>query len=305
MSKSNWNINQIEDLKGKVIIITGATSGLGKEAAKQIALKNAEVIMAVRNTEKATQVKQEIESLYHSANVKIKHLDLASLASIQSFADDIKSTYKQLHILINNAGVMMSPYDTTEDGFEKQMGTNHLGPFALTGQLLPLLMATPMSRIVNTSSIAHRQGNIDFSDINWEKRKYKTSRAYGDSKLANLYFTFDLARKLEHAGNNPIVTAAHPGWTRTELQRHSGLFQFLNNFFSQKVEQGVLPTLRAAFDQEAQTGDYFGPSGFAEMQGSPVKVKANDLSKDLAKAKNLWQLSEKLTQVRYFEASLG
>jgi NAD(P)-dependent dehydrogenase (short-subunit alcohol dehydrogenase family) len=193
----------------------------------------------------------------------------------------------------------MCPYDKTQDGMEIQMGTNHMGHFALTGHLLPLLKSTPDSRIVVTSSAAHNIGNIDFSDINWEKRKYKTARAYGDSKLANLYFAYELSRKLNQDGQNPSVVSAHPGWTSTELQRHIGFFKIMNNFFAQDSDMGILPSLRAAIDKDVQTGDYFGPSGFYEMQGYPVKVKSNKRSHDQNAARKLWELSEEMTDVKY------
>ncbi len=299
MAKSNWNADNISDQSGKVIVITGATSGLGKEAAKQMAGKKATVVMAVRNVEKAEHVKQEILNKYPQSDIKVKHLDLGSLSSIEKFSKEIIGELDRLDILINNAGVMMCPYSSTEDGFEIQMGTNHLGTFALTGHLMPLLKRTKDSRVVVTSSIAHKQGNIDFSDLNWEKRKYKTSKAYGDSKLANLYFTYELAEKLKEDPDAPTVTAAHPGWTRTDLQRHSGVFQFLNNFFSQNVEKGTLPTLRAATDPEANSRDYFGPSGFSEMQGNPIKVESNARSHDTESARKLWELSEELTGVHF------
>jgi NAD(P)-dependent dehydrogenase (short-subunit alcohol dehydrogenase family) len=299
MAKSKWKISNIPDQAGRIIIITGATSGLGKEASIQLALKNASVVLAVRNLQKAEHVKGEILSLKPESDIRVRHLDLGSLNSIQKFAAEITSETDHLDVLIHNAGIMMCPFSTTEDGFEIQMGTNHLGPFALTGYLLPLLKKTPNSRVVVTSSVAHRQGNIDFSDLNWETRKYKTSKAYGDSKLANLYFTFELAHKLKDEKSAPLITAAHPGWTRTDLQRHSGLFRFLNNFFSQKVEVGVLPTLRAAVDPEAESGDYFGPSGFAEMHGSPVKVASSEKSRDKNSAEKLWARSEKLTGIEY------
>jgi NAD(P)-dependent dehydrogenase (short-subunit alcohol dehydrogenase family) len=226
-------------------------------------------------------------------------LDLASLKSIKSFADDFKAKYSKFDLLINNGGVMMPPYSKTEDGFELQFGTNHLGHFALTAQLMNLLKNTENSRVVNVSSGAHNYGNINFDDLTWEKRKYKPMSAYGDSKIANLYFTYELQNRLSKDGSNPMVTAAHPGWTATELQRHSGLFEFLNNFFAMKIEQGTLPTLRAAFDGNAQSGDYFGPDGFREMRGYPVKVESNKLSHDKEIAKKLWNVSEELTGVNF------
>jgi len=299
MKHSNWTINNIPNQKGKTIIITGATSGLGKEGTKVLAQKNANVIMAVRNTQKGEGVKKEILQEYPEASISVKELDLSSLISIKQFAENMKDELDTLDILINNAGVMMCPYSTTKDGFEIQMGTNHLGPFALTGQLMPLLKKSPNSRVVSTSSMGHRQGNIDFSDLNWENRKYKTMNAYGDSKLANLYFTYELAEKLKNDKNALVVSVAHPGWTRTELQRHSGMFRFLNNFFSQSVKDGVLPTLRAATDPNVESGDYYGPSRFREMHGSPIKVESNKLSHDNVAAKKLWDLSEQLTKIKY------
>ena len=164
---------------------------------------------------------------------------------------------------------------------------------------MPLLKKTKGSRIVAVSSGAHSMGNIDFSDLNWEKKNYNTQRAYGDSKLANLYFTYELARKLKNDGNNPRVTAAHPGWTATDLQRHSGLMRFLNVFLAQSVEMGALPTLRAAFDEEAGQGDFFGPDGMFHMRGYPVAQDSSELSHDQEIAKRLWEFSEGLTNVRF------
>ncbi len=192
----------------------------------------------------------------------------------------------------------MCPYAKTADGLEIQMGTNHFGHFALTGQLMPLLKQTKDSRVVAVSSLGHRNGNIDFSDVNWESREYKTMQAYSDSKIANLYFVYELARRYQ-TGSGPAATAAHPGWTRTDLQRHSGLFRFLNPVFSQGPDQGALPTLRAAIDPTAVSGDYFGPSRFFEMHGAPIKVNSTDRAQDQEAAQRLWKLSEELTGVRF------
>ena len=299
MSNSTWNTSDIPDQKGRVVIITGTTSGLGKAAATVFAGKNATVIMAVRNIEKAGKVANEIQGKYPGSDLKILELDLTSLVSIKSFSDAVKKTYDHLDLLINNAGIMMCPYSKTSDGFEIQMGTNHLGHFALTGHLFPLLKKTRDSRIVATSSLMHKIGNIDFSDINWEKRNYNTRKAYGDSKLANLLFVYELGRKLKDENRAPKVTAAHPGWTRTELQRYSGSFEFLNRFFAQDPDMGVLPTLRAAIDPEGETGDFYGPSGFMEAKGYPVKVKSNRRSHDIHSAGKLWDLSQELTGITY------
>ncbi|MDJ0748221.1 MAG: oxidoreductase [Woeseiaceae bacterium] len=299
MTKSTWNTYDISDQKGRRVVITGATSGIGKEAARILAGKHASVIIGARNLEKAAGVIEEIRNEFSDADVTARELDLSSLESVNAFADSIVADFDQLDVLINNAGIMMCPYSKTADGFEIQMGTNHLGHFALTGRLLPLLKATEGSRLVVVSSMAHKMGRIEFSDFDWESRKYDTSRAYGDSKLANLYFTYELARKLENYGKDPVVTAAHPGWTETDLQRHSGLMGFLNHIFAQGVDMGALPTLRAGFDPDAKSGDYFGPSRFFEMHGNPEKVESNDLSHDAEAAHALWAKSEELTGVSY------
>jgi NAD(P)-dependent dehydrogenase (short-subunit alcohol dehydrogenase family) len=255
--------------------------------------------MAVRNVKKREDVASEIRREIQNAYLSVRDLDLSSLESIKNFAEGIIKDFEHLDILINNAGIMMCPYSKTADGFEIQMRTNHFGHFALTGHLMPLLNKTKGSRIVATSSIGHRTGRIDFSDINWERRKYNSSRAYGDSKLANLYFTYELANRIGKYTDAPKVTAAHPGWTRTELQRHAGGIRFLNSFFSQGPDMGVLPTLRAAIDPEARSGAYFGPARFFEMQGYPVKVKSSGRSHDKEAARQLWEISKKITGVRF------
>ncbi len=295
----NWTTDTISDLKEKVVIVTGSSSGIGYEAARVLANKNAEVIIAVRNKDKGDKAVQKIKDQNSNANVRLMLLDLADLKSVEKFTVEFKQNFSKLDLLINNAGVMMPPYGKTKDGFELQFGTNHLGHFALTGSLIEVIKNTPGSRIVNVSSGAHNWGNINFDDLGWENRKYKASRAYGDSKIANLYFTYELQNLLSKNGSNPIVTAAHPGWTATELQRHIGLASFLNNFFAMPIEQGALPSLRAATDENAQSGDYFGPDGFREMKGYPVKVGSNKLSHDKGIAYKLWEVSVDLTGIKY------
>lgn len=299
MSNLKWDSENIPDQAAKVVIITGASSGLGKEAAKVLSGKNATIIMAVRNTQKAADVVQEIKKTFPNAEIEIRQLDLNSLDSVKSFADGFKASYQRLDILINNAGVMACPFSTTADGFEIQMGVNHFGHFALTGHLMPLLKKTTDSRIVVTSSVAHKTGDINFEDINWASREYKTGQAYSDSKLANLYFAYELARKLEGDPTAPLISISHPGWTKTELDRHSGIIQFLGNIVAQTVEMGTLPTLRAAIDENAKSGDYYGPRRLFEMRGYPIVVKSNKLSHDQAKAKQLWDMSEELTGIRF------
>ncbi|MFT7120862.1 MAG: NAD(P)-dependent dehydrogenase (short-subunit alcohol dehydrogenase family) [Neolewinella sp.] len=299
MKKSKWSSQDIPSQQGRIILITGATSGLGKEAAKVLASKGATVVMAVRNTQKGEAVAKQISADFPNAKVDIRALDLGSLASVKSFAKVILSEYDKIDVLINNAGVMMCPYSKTEDGFEIQMGVNHLGHFALTGLLMPLLMRTKGSRVVATSSIAHKSGYINFDDINWEARKYKTTKAYSDSKLANLYFMYELASKFKGDENAPTITTSHPGWTKTELDRHSGLASFIGNIVAQTVEMGTLPTLRAATDLDAKSGDYFGPAGVMEMRGHPVLVPSTELARNTENAKKLWNMSEQLTGVNY------
>ena len=299
MENKKWGIQNIHEQVDKTIIITGATSGLGKEATRVLAMKNASVIMAVRNTQKAEIVASEIRKENANVKIDIKSLDLSSLDSISSCAKGVLEDYKNLDILINNAGIMMCPYSKTKNGFETQMGTNHLGPFALTGLLMPLLMSTKNARIVSTSSVAHIQGDIDFTDINWEKRKYNTNKAYSDSKLANLYFSYELKRRLENVENPPLVVTAHPGGTKTDLARHSGIFNVFMNLLFLPVEKGVLSTLRAATDVNAKSGDYYGPGGFMQVRGFPELVQSSKISYNLANAKHLWALSEQLTGVQY------
>jgi len=299
MAKSIWNANNIPNLKGKVIIITGSTSGIGKAGAKILAEKDATLVMAVRNVKKGEAVAEEIKQNYQNAKVDVIKMDLTSLESVKSFADGFINNYDRLDVLINNAGIMMCPYSQTKDNFEIQMGTNHLGHFALTGHLMPLLKQTEGSRVVATSSMAHKMGNIDFSDLNWESRKYKPSKAYSDSKLGNIYFMNYLAEKSKSETNFPVVTAAHPGWTGTDLQRHSGMMRFMNIFFAQSPEMGILPSLRAAFDQDAKPGDYFGPRKMMEMRGYPVKVKTSKLAQVNVNVAKLWEMSEEMTGIKY------
>jgi NAD(P)-dependent dehydrogenase (short-subunit alcohol dehydrogenase family) len=217
---------------------------------------------------------------------------------VEAFANSFRSSHERLDLLINNAGVMVPPFGTTEDGFELQFGCNHLGHFALTGRLLDRLESTAGARVVNVSSMAHRQGSMDFDNLNAEKG-YAKWPAYGQSKLANLLFTFELQRRLEASGSSVIATAAHPGWTGTDLQRHSGFISLMNRFFAQTPPMGALPTLRAAVDPEAAGGDYFGPKGFYEMRGYPVKVGTTDAARSEADAARLWAVSEELTRVSF------
>ena len=299
MSQQKWDSHDVPDQKGRVAIVTGSSSGIGYETARVLAAKNATVITAVRNLEKGRSALEKMKDAHPDVEVRIMELDLASLSSVRLFAEKFKKEFSQLDLLINNAGVMMPPYSKTADGFELQFGTNHLGHFALTGLLLDLILKTENSRIITVSSGSHRAGKLDFDDLNWEKRKYKKFKTYGDSKIANLYFTYVLQEKLERARSKTIAVASHPGWTGTDLQRHVGLLSFLNRFFSQGIDMGALPTLYAASAPDVKGSDYYGPSGWKEMKGYPKKVDSNELSHDKDIAKKLWDVSEELTKVKY------
>lgn len=300
MKNERWNAENILNQKGRIAIVTGSSSGIGYETARVLANKQASVILAVRNLDKGNKALAKIRQQNPDADVKVMELDLANLASVKTFSENFKQTYSHLDLLINNAGVMIPPYTKTTDGFELQFGTNHLGHFALTGQLLSLLLSTKGSRVVNVSSGAHAMGNIDFDDLSWEKRSYAPWKAYGDSKLANIYFTYELDRQLKAHNLDPIATASHPGWTATELQRTAGgVVQYLNGFFAQDITMGALPTLQAAIEPSLKGGEYFGPDGFMEMRGYPVQVKSNELSQDQAIAKKLWEVSTELTGVKF------
>lgn len=298
MSKRNWKEEQVPDQSGRVVIVTGANSGIGFETARVLAAKGATVVMACRNLDKANPQADAIREQHPGANVEVMHLDLDDLESVRSFAEAFKAKHDRLDLLINNAGIMIPPFGKTTQGFETQFGVNHLGHFALTGALLDRILETQGSRIVNVSSMAHYFGKIDFADLSSENG-YNAQAAYGQSKLANLLFTYELQRRLDRAGKEALVVAAHPGWTETNLQKHSSAVMFLNRFFAQDALMGALPTLYAATESDVHGAEYYGPSGFLEMNGTPKKVKSNKRSRDENTAERLWNVSEDLTGVRY------
>ena len=300
MSKNNhWSTDNIPDLTGRTAVVTGANSGLGLETSRVLVGKGAEVILACRNLEKGATAVAQIKAQHAQAQIALLQLDLADLASVRGFAETFTAQYDQLHLLINNAGVMApSKRYVTADGFEMQFGTNHLGHFALTGPLLPTLMQTPNARIVSLSSVAHRLGKMNFDDLNAEKSYNKWS-AYGQSKLANLLFTYELQRHLQQANADVIAVAAHPGYTATNLQKTSRTFSWLNPIVAQDISIGVLPPLYAATVPDIQGGDFIGPDGFQEMRGYPHKTRSSDRSYNQADAAKLWQVSEQLTGINY------
>ena len=305
-NNNHWTIENVPDLNGKVIIVTGANCGIGFETAKEFARKCAHTILACRNLEKGAAALAEIKNEIPTASAEVFHLDLSSLDSVHQFAADFKAKYNRLDVLVNNAGVMYVPYGKTKDGFERHFGTNHLGHFALTGLLIELLLKTPDARVVTVSSVGHRSGEMDFEDLMFEGgRGYRGQRVYGRSKLANLLFTYEMQRRFEAIEANVIATAAHPGGSNTNLARHVEnrwyfrLMRPLYEAVAQSAAMGALPTLRAAVDPEVKGGDYYGPDGFMESTGYPVLVKSNEASHNLEDARNLWEVSEKLTNVRY------
>jgi NAD(P)-dependent dehydrogenase (short-subunit alcohol dehydrogenase family) len=299
-----WTTADMPDLTGKVIIVTGANSGIGYEAAKEFARKGAQTILACRSMDKAEAALAEIRAEIPQAPAEIMQLDLASQASVHKFAGEFKAKYEQLDVLVNNAGIMWAPYGTTEDGFETHFGVNHLGHFALTGLLIDLLLATPGSRVVNVSSTGHRTGNMDFDNLMFEGGEgYQRQRVYGRSKLANLLFTYELQRRYEAIGADAMATAAHPGGSNTNLgydvrdRWYAKAFIPLIDRMIQGADMGALPTIRAAVDPLANGGDYYGPNGLFEQGGYPIVVQSNKASHNLEDAQKLWQVSEELTGV--------
>ncbi len=303
-----WTFDDIPDLTDKVIIVTGANSGIGYEAAREFARKGAQTILACRNMDKAQMALAEIRTEQPDARVEIMQLDLASQASVHQFADAFKANYDRLDVLVNNAGIMAVPYATTEDGFESQFGTNHLGHFALTGLLIDLLLKTPGSRVVNISSNGHRFGTMDFDDLMYEGGEgYSSMSAYGRSKLANIHFTNELQRRYVAAGADAIAVSAHPGLSNTNLASHFNDKWYFRPFMSlaplitQSAAMGALPMIRAAVDPDVQGSDYYGPGGSREQRGYPILVQSSNASHNLADARQLWQVSEELTGVYYTE----
>jgi len=300
-----WTEKDVPDQSGRVAIVTGSNTGLGYDTARVLAEHGATVVMAVRDTAKGEDAAARIRGHSADAKVAVHKLDLGSLASVREAAAELAAGYPKIDLLINNAGVMYPPKQTTADGFELQFGTNHLGHFALTGLLLPNMLKVNGSRVVVVASIAHNiRARIDFDDLQWERRRYDRVAAYGQSKLANLMFAYDLQRRLSAAGADTIAVAAHPGVAATELTRHvpgTGLpgVSWLTGRLLNSSELGALPTLRAATDPAVRGGQYFGPDGFRGLRGYPKLVGSSPQSHDLAIQERLWRVSEQLTGVTY------
>jgi len=304
---SKWTTANIPDQTSRTAVITGANTGLGYETAAALAAKGANVVLAVRNLDKGKEAARRIEQSTPGAQVTLQQLDLTSLDSIKAAAGELRDQYDTVDLLINNAGVMWTPRSTTKDGFELQFGTNHLGHFAFTGLLLDRLLPVEGSRIVTVSSMGHRiRAAIHFDDLQWE-RSYSRVGAYGQAKLANLLFTYELQRRL--IGKATIAVAAHPGGSRSELTRNlprplTAAMRVVEPIF-QAADMGALPTLRAATDPSVLGGQYYGPDGFAEQRGYPKVVASSDQSHDVDVQQRLWTVSEELTSVVFPVGSMG
>jgi NAD(P)-dependent dehydrogenase (short-subunit alcohol dehydrogenase family) len=307
---SSWTVESAPRQYGKTIVITGANSGIGFEAARALAQTGAKIVLACRNTEAANDAAAKIKSEHPNAELEVSALDLASLDSVRHFADRYRASHAKLDVLINNAGVMALPYRKTADGFEMQFGTNHLGHFALTGLLLPVLEKAEEARVVTVSSLMHAVGSLRWDDLQRE-RGYVRWLAYAQSKLANLLYAYELDRRVRAKGLSLRSVACHPGYASTNLQsgaaRMTGssfgarMWGLTNGLFAQSGEKGALPTEFAAIAQEAEGGDFIGPSHIFELFGPPKRTKSSR-AKDAESGARLWAVSEELTQTRYLSS---
>jgi NAD(P)-dependent dehydrogenase (short-subunit alcohol dehydrogenase family) len=303
MTNERWTAANVPDQTGRTAVITGANTGIGYETAAVLAGRGASVVLAVRSLDKGKDAAARITAATPGADVTVQRLDLASLDSVRAAAGELRSRYETVDLLINNAGVMYTPRGTTADGFELQFGTNHLGHFAFTGLLLDRLLPVEGSRVVTISSIGHRiRARIHFDDLQWE-RSYSRVGAYGQAKLANLMFTYELQRRLAPE-QKTIAVAAHPGGSNTELARNlptvlRALNGVLAPVYAQSAAMGALPTLRAATDPDVRGGQYYGPGGFRETRGYPTLVQSSSQSHDADVQRRLWAISSELTGVTY------
>jgi NAD(P)-dependent dehydrogenase (short-subunit alcohol dehydrogenase family) len=300
---TKWTPADIPSQNGRLAIVTGANSGIGLVAARELARAGATLVLACRDTEKGSAAAREIVAEAPNADVTISSLDLASLQSVRDFAARFNAGHDALDLLVNNAGVMASPHRTTADGFELQFGTNHLGHFALMALLIDKLQGRDDARVVTVSSGAHRFGRMDFDDLQGE-RKYRRWGAYGQSKLSNLLFMFELDRRLRASGSTVRSVAAHPGYAATHLQSAAPqpdrfLMALANPIFAQSADMGALPILYAATYPGLEGGAYIGPGGFAEQRGYPTRVEARPSAHSTEDAARLWQVSEELTGVKF------
>jgi NAD(P)-dependent dehydrogenase (short-subunit alcohol dehydrogenase family) len=301
---NGWDASHIPDQSGRVAVVTGANSGLGLVAARELARHGALVVMACRNLDKGRAAQAEVAAAASGPKPELESLDLASLDSVRAFAERFRTSHDGLDLLLNNAGVMAPPRQETKDGFELQFGTNHLGHFALTNLLLPLMEGRDDARVVTLSSNAHKTvRGIAFDNLNGDRRYFRWN-AYGQSKLANLMFALELDRRLRASGSTVKSLAAHPGYAATNLQSAAAplvdrlVMKLGNAVIAQSDEMGALPVLFAATQPGLQSGTYVGPDGFGEHRGSPSIVSPNGHARDEAAAERLWGVSEELTGVR-------
>jgi len=306
---SDWTADDVPDQSGRNVVVTGANSGIGFEATKAFAAKGAHVVMACRSVERGREAKRDIEADYPGASLTVHELDLADLDSVAAFTEWYETTYDSLSVLANNAGVMAIPRSETADGFETQFGVNHLGHFALTGRLLGVLRRTSgATRVVTQSSMAHESGEIDFDDLQHDE-EYDKWGAYGQSKLANLLFAYELDRRLRAAGASVTSVACHPGFAATNLQlrgpqaegsrlRLLGM-KAVNAVVAQSAAAGAWPLLYAATNPDIDGGEYVGPGGLLNARGNPTEQESNERSRDEATARRLWSVSEDLTGVGF------
>ena len=300
-----WTTSDIPDSSGRTAIVTGANTGLGFSTARELARAGAHVFLACRTTEKGASAAERIIAEVPKAWLSTLSLELGSLTSIRNFVTSFSEVHERLDILVNNAGIMMTPHGETEDGFELQIGVNHLGHFALTLGLLPILTSTPGARVVNVSSLAHRWGPVVPDDLFFERRPYSPREAYGQSKLANLLFTRELQRRLAAAGHDTLAVAAHPGVAMTDLFRgfsdswYWPVAEPVAGLFLQSADMGALPQLRAATDPSVMGDSFWGPGGFRQQRGHPVEVGRSSEARDDALARSLWLRSQELTGMVY------
>ena len=307
-SSPAWSTESMPDLSGRHVVITGANSGIGFEAARICADQGARVILACRSEQKAQDACDRILNSTPSAQVESIPLNLASLNSIRQCADQLNDRLGRIDLLFNNAGVMALPESRTEDGFEMQLGTNHFGHFALTGLALEAILAAPAGRIINVTSNAHKMGQMNWDDLHGSKR-YRPWPAYAQSKLANLLFTYALQRRLAETAQSTIAVAAHPGYSATNLpfataQMNQSSFQEVlvklgNWLIAQDATQGALPMLRAATDPNSQGGEYWGPQGLFEMTGAPIEVNSAPRAQSREDQERLWEISVEQTGVDF------
>jgi len=298
-----WSLEDAADQSGRVAIVTGANTGLGYETALALAAKGARVILACRNQEKAEAAKRRILTANPSAEVEVRLIDTGSLASVRKFAASYKRDYDRLDLLINNAGIMITPHFVTEDGFEGQFGVNYLGHFLLTGLLLPIITQTPDSRIVSLYSLAASWFGVQFDDLQFE-RKYDARKAYSQSKMACLMFGLELNKRLHEAGYATLSLAAHPGFSQSDLSRHLPsairlLLSMFGSFLMQSATDGALPSLYAALGEDLHGGEAIGPGGRRAIKGPPTILAPNPDALDEASRARLWSASEELVNFRY------